>query len=164
VFKERIIRDLNQNKYTFDEFISMIKVFDEGGYDFYIGTDSQIIKRKISIVTCVCAVKEGEGKNKVFYVKERIKRREYPTLRTRMLLEAYRSIEAAMEIDGLVMNKLTIHLDVGDDNAKPAGARHSATTACQQELQFLVKAQGYNCFIKDNAWAASSVADRMVKS
>lgn len=161
---ERTIRDLNQREYSYDEFLAILQELDSEGFDFYIGTDSQIIKRKISIVTCVCAIREGGGNNKVFFVKERIKKTEYPNLRSRMLLEAYRSVEAAMEIEGYVKNKLTIHLDVGNDDAKPKGAKSSKTTLYHKELQFLVQAQGYECSIKDDAWAASSVADRVAKS
>ena len=184
MFQERTIRDFNQRTFSFEEFIRIIQEFDEKGYDFYVGTDSQIVKKKVSIVTCICVIPaEGfvfgdeNAQNKIFYVKDKLKKKDlreqlnidlgdksYPSIRMRMLLEAYRSIEAAMEVEGYIDNLITVHLDVGDDETKPPGSRSSATTAYQKELRFLVEGQGYLCDIKPDAWAASAVADRMAKS
>jgi len=74
-----------------------------------------------------------------------------------MLLEAYRSIELAMELEPMVKGKLEVHLDVGD-------TIRSKTSAYEQELQALVISQGYSCEIKPNSWASSAVADRVVKT
>jgi hypothetical protein len=157
MLENAVIRDFHQREYTYDEMIEKIKEYDRAGFNFYIGTDSQVIKRKISIVTAICCHKEGGGDSKIFYVKERIRKKDYPSLRARMLLEAYRSIEAAMEIEPFISNRLSVHLDVGDTN-------RSKTSKFHKELEFLVQAQGYDCSIKPDSWAASSVADRMAKS
>ena len=73
-----------------------------------------------------------------------------------MLLEAYRSIEIAMELENLFSNRLEVHLDVGD-------TIRSKTAAYEQELQSLVISQGYACVIKPFSWAGSAAADRIVK-
>jgi len=162
---QHIIRDFSQNTYTKEEFLNQLKNYDEQGYNLYIGTDSQIVKRKISIVTAMCFHKSGDDagddaggvSGKIFYVKERIGRKQYPNLRTRMLLEAYRSIELAMELESLFSKKLEVHLDVGN-------TIKSKTSAYEKELQALVLSQGYGCEIKPYSWASSSVADKVVKS
>jgi uncharacterized protein len=79
-------------------------------------------------------------------------------LRMRMLLEAYRSVEAAMELEQFINNKLHIHLDIGADSRK------NKSSIARKELEYLVQAQGYECSIKPDAWAASSVADKVAKS
>lgn len=157
MFQDKTIRDFNHKEYNFTNMMDIIKDMDSRGYTFFIGTDSQVIKRNISIVTVICCIKELSAENKVFFIKEKLKKKEHPSLRSRMLLEAYRSIEAAMEIEPFIKNKLSVHLDVGNTS-------RSKTSKFHKELEFLVQAQGYECSIKPDSWAASSVADRMAKS
>jgi uncharacterized protein len=172
MFHDNKIRDMSQKEYNYDEFIKEINNMDKIGAEFYIGTDSQVIKKQISIVTCVCAI--SRNLNKVFYVKEKIDKAQLSkmrlpeyiveqtknssALRMRMLLEAYRSVEAAMELEQFINNKLHIHLDIGADSRK------NKSSIARKELEYLVQAQGYECSIKPDAWAASSVADKVAKS
>lgn len=160
---DHIIKDFSGGTYTKEEFLEQLSEYDSDGFSVYIGTDSQIIKKKISIVTAICFHKPISGEDcgsgvtgKIFYMKEKIPKDGYRNLRTRMLLEAYRSVELAMELDFFVSSKLEIHLDVGD-------TIRSKTSAYEKELQALVLSQGYNCEIKPNSWASSSVADRVVR-
>ena len=169
---DQIIRDLSYNEYNYDQLLEEIKRLDSLGAEFFIGTDSQVIKKNISIVTCICAILSTG--NRIFYVKEKIDKRKLKSLRMpdyiieqtknnsalrmRMLLEAYRSIEVAMEIEPYIKNRLSIHLDVGEDFGK------NKSSIAQKELQFLVQSQGYSCAIKPDAWAASCVADKFTKS
>lgn len=157
---KRIIRDISNNIYTAEQFIEMIKEYDQKGYDFYVGTDSQIFHNHLSIVTAICPRKSNEISGisgKVFYIKEKLNPKEFKNLRTRMLLEAYRSIETAMDLDPFITHKISIHLDIGTTGK-------SKTSAYQQELQYLVTAQGYECEVKPHSWAACGVADRFSKS
>ena len=158
MLEDKLIRDFSQNDYTYQEFRTMVKYYSKEGYDVFIGSDSQVHRRNINIVTAICFLKQGDNQatGKIFYVKNKEKRKEYPNLRTRMLLEAYRSIEAAMEIEELVVTKLTIHLDVGETIKSKSASYH-------KELQALVKGQGYDCQIKPNSWASSAVADKVVR-
>src|SRR5690606_6934421 len=113
-----------------------------------------------SIVTAICPriTTGGTGhSSRVYYIKEKLSRKECPNLRTRMLIEAYRSIETAMDLDPLVKTKISIHLDIGSSHK-------SKTRMYQQELQYLVSSQGYECKIKPESWAAGGVADRVSKT
>jgi predicted RNase H-related nuclease YkuK (DUF458 family) len=87
-----------------------------------------------------------------------MKKELIPTLRARILYEAYRSIEIAIEMDRQIYGQLVVHLDVGADAIKNKTARF------EKELQILVRAQGFGCEIKPNSWASSSIADRFTKS
>jgi len=158
VLKTGTIRDMHQKVLGYEEFVEKLKSLNKEGLDDYIGTDSQVLGPKTSIVTCICLYKNGASKNKIFYIKEKLDTDRYPTLRSRMLLEAYRSLEAALEVDLLVDGQLTVHLDIGADIAK------NKTAKFQNELQFLFKSQGFGCEIKPNSWASSCIADRFTKS
>lgn len=154
------IRDFKHEPYSKDEFINILKEYDSLGYKVYIGTDSNIICDEILIATAICFHKsdsDSSSSGKIFYIKESVSRKSYPNLRTRMLLEAYRSIELAMEIESVFSGKLEVHLDVGD-------TIKSKTSAYEKELQALVRGQGYTCEIKPYSWASSGVADRVVRS
>ncbi len=154
---EKHIRDFNHKSYTSEEAIEQIKNLDSKGYKIYVGTDSQIIKRKISIVTCICLWKESVG-SKIFVIKERIKKNNYPSLWARMELETLRSIETAVELEEFVSSPIEVHLDLGTD------LNVSRSAAYYKTLQAMVEAQGYLCEVKPYSWAASAVADKMAKS
>lgn len=158
MLKTGTIRDVNQEILSYAKFVEKLKDLNKEGLDVYIGTDSQVLGLKISIVTCICLYRNGLPKNSIFYIKEKLNTERYPTLRSRMLLEAYRSLEVALEVDQLVDGQLTVHLDIGSDVAK------NKTAKFQNELQFLFKSQGFGCEIKPNSWASSCVADRFTKS
>tara|TARA_Y100001938_G_scaffold133793_1_gene193530 strand:- start:433 stop:909 length:477 start_codon:yes stop_codon:yes gene_type:complete len=158
VLKDGIIRTFEGAEVPYEDFIKEMKLLNSEGLDVYIGTDSQVIKQKISIATCICFYKRGIAKNRVYYIKKRVKEERYPTLRSRMLFEAYTSLEAALEIDPFIKGSLTVHLDIGSDFKKNKTAKFS------KELQILVKSQGFGCEIKPNSWASSSLADMYTKS
>lgn len=156
MLKENIIRGYEGKEYSFDLFRQEIINLNNLGYGIFIGSDSQVIKEKVSMVTCICAYKNGGG-SRIFYVKKRLPKDKFPTIRLRLLYEAYKSIEAAMELDGFIDDNLTIHLDIGTDMVKSYSSKY------KKELQSLVTSQGYGCEIKPDSWA-SSVADRFTKT
>ncbi len=162
MLKEQKIKNLNQVEYSYEEFIKILKQYDSEGYDAYIGTDSQVIKNKIYIATCIAFVRRNsrygsDCSGRVFYVKEKILKKDYPNLRMRMMLEAYRSLEAAMEIEPDFKKTIHIHLDIGPN------PKLSKTSAFKVELIGLVASQGYECSIKPEAWCASGVADKVCR-
>jgi len=158
MLKDGVIRTFENVEISYEDFIKTMKNLEQEGLDVYIGTDSQVIKNKISIATCICFYKRGVAKNKVFYIKKRVSKKRYPTLRARMLFEAYTSLEAALEVDPFFSGDLTVHLDVGSD------FRINKTAKFSKELQMLVESQGFGCEIKPNSWASSSVADKYTKT
>lgn len=155
---EHIIRDFKNKIYSKEQFLEELEAYNKQGFNVYIGTDSKIIKNKIAIVSSICFHKPGASgtSGKIFYIKEKISRKQYSSLRARMLLEAYRSIEIAMELENLCSNKLEVHLDVGD-------TIRSKTAAFETELQSLVISQGYACVIKPFSFAANACSDHILK-
>ena len=68
MLKNNTIRTFNNAIISSNDFINRVKELNEEGLDIYIGTDSQVIKEKISIVTCVCFYKKGIKKNQIFWI------------------------------------------------------------------------------------------------
>ena len=158
MLRDNTIRTFENEEISYEDFILNVKELDKDGLDVYIGTDSQVIKNKICIVTCVCFYKREVPKNRIFYMKKRIPEKKYPTLRSRMLFEAYSSLEVALELDSYISGSLTVHLDIGSDMKKNKTAKFC------KELQILVKSQGFGCEIKPHSWASTSIADKYTKS
>lgn len=153
LLEQHLIRDFSDKSYTKEEFLEQLKYYDENNFNIYIGTDSKIVKDQVVLVSAICFHKPGAS-GRIFYLKEKVSRKKCNTLRTRMLLEAYRSLEVAMIIDEYYVNHLEIHLDIGS-------TIKSKTSAYEQELTNLIVSQGYNCVIKPDSWASSSVADKV---
>lgn len=151
----RTIVDYSKKIYAKDEFLSILKTLYSEGYNIYIGSDSKIRKDKVSLVSCLVLHKPSVGA-RIFYFNERLNKKLCPNLRTRMLLEAHRSIELAMDIEQLGYEVKEIHLDVGD-------TIKSKTSAYEEELQSLILGQGYRCAIKPYSWASSAVADKFLR-
>jgi hypothetical protein len=158
LLKDDTIRTFENKIIKYEDFLKELKQLNQEGLDVYIGTDSQIIKEKISIATCVCFYKWGIPKSQIFYVKKRVPAKRYPTLRARMLFEAYTSLEVALEVDPYIEGGLTVHLDIGSNPLVNKTAKFS------KELQILVRSQGFGCEIKPKSWASSSIADKFTKS
>jgi len=156
MLKENEIKNYHNKPYTFNEFKAIIISLQEDNYEIYIGSDSQVVKNRVHVVTCVCAYKQGSG-GRVFYVKEKVDKKKFPTTRIRLLHEAYKSIEAAIEIEEFVYGKLIVHLDIGDNIIKSMSAKY------KKEIESVVLSMGYDCEIKPHSWA-SSVADRFTKN
>jgi len=157
VISGMVIRDLDQNEISYENFIKKIVELNKEGYSFHIGSDSQEFYKKISFVTTVCFhhSKKGAG---AFYIKERVSRVSMPTLKSRIMSEAYRSLEAAFEVEKYIDSKISVHLDIGADPKK------NKTHTFKKELVNLVTSQGYDALIKPNSWASSSVADWFTKT
>lgn len=155
MLSEQSIFDFVGNQYSFSHFLDQIKKYHQFGFNLYVGSDSKIVKNKILLVTVMCFHKPGSS-GKIFYFKDRIARKLYPNLKSRMFLEAYRSLETAQELQSLTTNKIEVHLDVGD-------TIRSKTSDYEQELQAMITSQGFACVIKPDSFASSACADKVVR-
>jgi len=151
--------DLDQKIISMSDVISDITDRAERGFTIAIGSDSQKINGKISLVTTLCAHHYRKGST-AYYIKQKIDEKEFPTLRARMSLEAYSSLELAVLIREFIPNseKVEIHLDIGSDPKK------CKTFKFKKELTSMVLAQGFACETKPKSWASSSVADWFTKT
>lgn len=155
MLEQRNIFDFSGNIYNLESFLIKLKEYNHQGYNLYVGTDSKIMKNKIYLATVMCLHKPGVS-GKIFYFKERINRKLYPNLKSRMFLEAYRSLEVAQEIQEFSTNEMEIHLDVGE-------TARSKTADYEQELQSMIVGQGFVCMIKPYSFASSACADKVLR-
>ena len=158
MLKNSTLRDMSQKEVSYEEFLLELRRLNRKGLDLYIGTDSQVIKNKICIVTCICFYKHGIPENQIFYIKNRVDSNKYPTLRSRIIFEAYKSLEMALELDPMIKGRLTVHLDIGTD------FKRNKTAKFNNELEILFKSQGFGCEVKPNSWASSCIADKFTKN
>jgi predicted RNase H-related nuclease YkuK (DUF458 family) len=124
-----------------------------GGRPVHIGTDSLQAGRLTQFVTVVVVLNPGKG-GRVAYRREAVPR--VPSLRERLLLEVWRSVDIGLRLSPLVAGDLTVHID-----ANPVVAHKSS--AHVHELVGLVVGQGFRAVIKPQSWAASHAADHVVR-
>jgi predicted RNase H-related nuclease YkuK (DUF458 family) len=155
MLNDNIIRDLSGNHYNYNDFLQQLKFYEKNQFNLFIGTDSKITKDNIILATVICFHKANTS-GRVFYIKEKVSKKKYSNLRTRMLLEAFKSVELATEISSIFRNQLEIHLDVGD-------TIRSKTATFEPEIRNMVIAQGYDCKIKPESWSSSAVADKILR-
>ena len=152
-------RDLDQIPVKEKEVIeSVIEKYNDG-YTIAVGCDSQMFCDNVSFVTTVCAHHRSKGANG-FYVKIKIPRKNFPTLKARISAEAFSSLEMAYWVKEILPKgaELEVHLDIGND------PKRCATFKFKKELTTLIKSQGFLCKIKPESWASSGVADWFTKS
>ena len=152
-------KDLDKIPVKEKEVISTIIEKYNHGYTIAVGCDSQMFYDKVSFVTTICAHHRSKGANG-FYVKVKMPRKNYPTLKSRISAEAFSSLEMAYWIKEMLPDgaALEVHLDIGSD------PKRCATFKFKKELTTLVKSQGFSCKIKPESWASSGVADWFTKT
>jgi len=152
-----LIRDIDKNIVSYDEFVKKLIKYNNLGYTFHVGSDSQQFYNTTSMVTSICFHHQTKGAG-AFYIKEKVPREIFPTLKARMTAEAFKSIEIAFAVQNIVSSKIHVHLDIGSD------PKRNKTSAFKNELTSLVLGQGFYVRIKPYSWASSSVADWFTKT
>lgn len=129
----------------------------EAEYQVFVGTDSQVSKKKKCVVYASCVVLYMKGKGgRVFVAKDHLPYAS--SLRERLTNEVWRSLTVAFELTQILPSnvEIVIHVDVNRSKRYKSGNYH-------QELVSLVTGQGYKCRIKPYAWAAQCIADHFTK-
>lgn len=139
-------------------------ILGSGAKEIHVGSDSQQCGSKTSYVTVLVILTPQKG-GIVFYTEEVVSR--VRDLRERLHKEAWMSTELSMELtatpdigEAIVHeHDITVHIDANteDGNGKFKSARWA------QELAGMATSQGFKTLLKPNAWAASNVADHMIK-
>jgi len=121
----------------------------------YIGTDSKNTSRT-KFSTCLVAYKKGRGGVLLKRIRHE---RKIASLGDRLIREAWYSVEMALELGPLLPRQVEveIHLDVNAD-LRHKSARHLPA------MVGLVAAQGFAYRVKPDAWCATFIADKVVKS
>jgi len=142
---------------TMSEAVKRIAVFveDSNSFTIDIGTDSQTTD-KTKIVTAIVCCKERKG-GIFFYHSSTVDK--VALLRNRIYMETGKSVECANQLIDLFLENemfytISIHSDVG---------LNGKTRELISEITGFVAAYGYDCKIKPNSIAASTVADKLSK-
>ena len=122
--------------------------------EIYIGTDSQQAAGLTKFTTVVVSYEQHKGGTYAFL---RYRHRKITSLRERLQMEAWNSIELALLVAAQLPNKrIVIHLDVNADLKYKSAIFASG-------LVGMVSAQGFKAEIKPKAFCASHLADQLVK-
>ena len=127
-----------------------------------IGTDSQNKDNTTKIVSVISIICRGHGG--IFFHRI-IFHPLINNVREKLETETNLSLEVAQELINILENDyeeifatcpISIHIDAGN-------APHGKTKDLIQSLTGWVHAMGYDCEVKPNSYAASSIADRISK-
>ena len=135
-----------------------IPVWLESGceYQVFVGTDSQVNKKKKCVVyaTCIVLYKKGKG-GRVLVARDYMPYAS--SLRERLTNEVWRSLTVSFELSRIIPNtEIVIHIDSNSSKKFKSGQYTS-------DLVSLVTGQGFKCRIKPDSWAACHVADFFTK-
>lgn len=127
----------------------------EGGRELHIGSDSQQSGKFTEYVTVIVLLHKGKG-GRAFYVRDRVPR--VKSLRERLMREVWMSINVGLELNAHIPESvgLTVHVDA-NPNLKFRSSDHV------KELTAMVVSQGFKTLLKPDSWAASHLADHVVK-
>lgn len=127
-----------------------------------IGTDSQNHKdttKIVSVISIICKHHGGIFFHKTEYMKQIQTVREKLETETNISLEIAQDVIKRLEKEYPTLFKncpMSIHIDAGN-------APHGKTKDLVQSLTGWVHAMGYDCEIKPDSYAASTIADRISK-
>ena len=155
-------------KLNFDELVSSLNSFYNKNIiygepiEITIGTDSQNRDDYTKIVSVISIICKGHGG--IFFHKIKV----VPiinSVKDKLETETNISLNIAQELITVLENEyedlfvscpISIHIDAGN-------APHGKTKDLIQSLTGWVHAMGYECEVKPNSYAASSIADRISK-
>ena len=143
----------------FYEILKILKYNTLKGSRIFIGTDSFVSNNKICFASAVCLYGTG-GPSRYFFFKEKVKKRPFNVLVTRITEEVRRSVELAeyiMETNDIESENIELHIDVSPFNMNNGTSRFS------DMLRGYVTGAGFECRVKPNAWASQTVADKHSK-
>lgn len=123
--------------------------------EIHVGTDSQQAGKFTEYVTIIVLVEKGKG-GRAFYMRERVPR--ITSLRERLLKEVWMSVNTGLELSTKIADTtdMTIHVDA-NPNLK------FKSSSYVKELTSMVVGQGFKTLLKPDSWAASHIADHVVK-
>ena len=139
--------------------ILKIKERISSGSKLFIGTDSFISNDKITFASALCIY--GESKSSFyFFSREKVEKRKYLPLVSRITEEVRRTIELAdyfQTFESICSNNIEVHVDASPFSSK------NGTSKFSEMLKGYVHGAGYVCKLKPHAWASQSVADKHSK-
>lgn len=144
---------------SFEEIINIILEHRDDNGKVSVGTDS-FIKKQDCIFSLAICLYDGDSQNggRYFIKRTNIDKGKYPNLLQRILAEVQKSVELGLKLLELIpVLDIEIHLDVSGSD------KNNGTSKFAEMLTGYAKGAGFECKIKPDAYAASSVADKHSK-
>jgi predicted RNase H-related nuclease YkuK (DUF458 family) len=144
---------------SFEEIIDVIIQHNDNQGKISVGADSFIKKQDciFSLAICLYGADHQNG-GRYFVKRTNIDKKKYPDILQRILAEVQKSVELGLKLLELIpVLDIEIHLDVS------ASDKNNGTSKFADMLTGYATGAGFNCKIKPNAYAATSVADKHSK-
>ncbi|MSR63864.1 MAG: hypothetical protein EXS08_15675 [Planctomycetes bacterium] len=119
----------------------------------HVGSDSQNYGQATNYVTVVAVLDPGHG-GRVFYQRSSIPRAQ--TLAHKLFLEAELSLDTALFLSRAFAHDIVVHVDVNQD------IKHKSSQYVRA-LAGMVLGHGFQVRVKPDSWAATHLADSLVK-
>ncbi len=119
----------------------------------HVGSDSQHYGKATHYVTVVAVVVPGHG-GRVLYQRTLVPRSQ--SLAHKLFLEAELSLDAALALSRFFAHDIVVHVDANED------LRHKSSQYVRS-LAGMVLGHGFQVRVKPDSWAATHVADSLVK-
>ncbi len=144
---------------SFEEIVDIILEHRDNNGKISVGTDSFIKKQDCIFSLAICLYgADGQNGGRYFIKRTNIDKRRYPNLLQRILAEVQKSVELGLKLLELIpVLDIEIHLDVSGSD------KNNGTSKFAEMLTGYAKGAGFECKIKPDAYAASSIADKHSK-
>ena len=149
----------SEKSINFYDILNILKYHAISGSKIFIGSDSFVSHKNICFASAICLYGSDQG-SRYFFFKDKVDKRLYTPLISRITEETRRSLEIAcflMDEYNFDPKIFELHLDVS-----PFGTGN-ATSKFSDMLKGYVQGYGFEYKIKPNAWASQSIADRHSK-
>jgi len=125
----------------------------------YIGTDSQVVRGDCIFSTAICLHGADNQEGGRYYIRKvRFEASKFPSLLARISLEVEKSIAIALKIlEDIPKIDIELHLDVSPSEKKEKSSKFA------DMLIGYAKGVGFECKIKPDAFAATTIADKHTK-
>jgi hypothetical protein len=123
------------------------------GHVLHVGSDSQHYGGTTNYVTVVAVIDPGHG-GRVFYRRQSIARAQ--SLAHKLFFEAELSLDTAVVLSRSFAHDIVVHVDANED------LRHMSSQYVRS-LAGMVLGYGFQVRVKPDSWAATHVADSLVK-
>ena len=126
----------------------------QSGGKIFVGCDSNVVGDACTYAIAVALYDETtRAGGRYIFKRDRVQIAPRTPLRVRLMEEATRAIEVALELQEIFPGaKIEIHLDVSP-------RKENMSNAVADQVTGYAKAAGFSCKIKPESWASSCVAD-----
>ena len=143
----------------FADIVPLVEAHYQDGGTVHIGTDSHLKQRKCVFSTAICLIGAGHRANNTYFISRmHTNAHSYKALIHRITEEVQKSVDMGLKLLELCPKiDIELHLDVSPEHLQEGTSKFS------KMLVGFARGSGFECKIKPNAFAASSVADKHSK-